>query len=327
MNVSVVIPAYNSEKTIKECIKAVLKQQIKDKEVIVVDDGSEDDTAEIVKKFDEVKYLYQKQSGPAKARNLGIKNAKGEIIAFIDSDCTAEKNWLKEMLLSFNDEKVIGVQGTYKSKQKELIAKFVQLEIEERYEYLKKSRQLDWIGSYSAAYRKKALNEVNCFDESFPKASGEDPELSFKLQEQGHALVFNPEAIVWHRHPSTLIDYLKTKFSHAFYRVNLYSKHRKKIIKDSYTPQRIKVQIILFYLMLISLLGTVVINQLIYLAALFLVLLFMTAIPFSLFALKKNTLIGIVSPFIIFLRTCVFSFGLIFGSINQVRKNEIFSNS
>lgn len=320
MTVSIVIPAYNSEKTIGECLLSLLNQSIKDKEIIVVDDESTDNTARIVKQFNQVKYLYQKRAGPAKARNLGIKNANGAIIAFIDSDCIAAENWLEQMLASFNDERVMGVQGAYKSNQKEFIAKFVQLEIEERYKFLKKAKNLDWAGSYSAAYRKKALREVNYFDESFPKASGEDPELSFKLQEHGYSLVFNPNAIVWHKHPSKLIDYLKTKFSHAFYRVNLYSKHKQKIIKDSYTPQVLKLQIILFYLLLITLAGAIAVPELITLAALSLVLFFVTTIPFALFALKKNISIGVASPFIIFLRSAVFGFGLIFGSINKVIK-------
>lgn len=87
--VSVIIPAYNAEKYIKEAIESVLNQTYKNIELIVVDDGSTDNTAEIVKKYlndPRVKYIYQENKGLAGARNTGIKKAKGDYIAFLDAD-------------------------------------------------------------------------------------------------------------------------------------------------------------------------------------------------------------------------------------------------
>ena len=244
MKASVIIPAYNSEKTIGNCIDAIRNQDFSEQyEIIVVDDGSKDETADAAEELGAV-VLKQKNSGPAKARNLGARNSKGEILVFTDADCEPEKDWLKEMLALFKDKEVIGVQGAYKTKQKSLVARFVQAEIEERYEKMKKnSENLDWIGSYSAAYRKKDFFEANGFDESYPKASGEDPELSFTLSKQGKKLVFNPKAVVYHLHPDTVWNYFKVKFFRAFYRVKLYSKHTDKIMNDSYTKNSIKIQI------------------------------------------------------------------------------------
>ncbi len=85
------------------------------------------------------------------------------------------------------------------------------------------------------------------FDESFPKASGEDPELSYKMHKAGKKLVFNPKAVVYHVHPDSVWKYFRTKFYRAFYRILLYDKHRDKIAKDSYTPIGIKVQILAGY--------------------------------------------------------------------------------
>ena len=97
MNVSVVVPVFNGEKTIKQCIESLLQQKFSGSyEIITVDDGSRDRTAEIVKRFAKVKYVFQENAGPAKARNNGAKNAQGEIILFIDSDCVAKSNSLKE---------------------------------------------------------------------------------------------------------------------------------------------------------------------------------------------------------------------------------------
>jgi len=88
MKVSVIVPAYNARKTISQCIEALLSQKYprENYEVIVIDDGSADGTADAVKAYP-VKYMYQRNQGPATARNAGVREAQGEIILFTDSDC------------------------------------------------------------------------------------------------------------------------------------------------------------------------------------------------------------------------------------------------
>jgi len=101
--VSVIIPTYNREKCIRRAIESVLDQTYQNVELIVVDDGSTDNTKEILEPFiksGKIKYFYQPNRGPATARNLGIKNSKGEFIALLDSD----DEWLPEKL-----EKQIGL--------------------------------------------------------------------------------------------------------------------------------------------------------------------------------------------------------------------------
>ena len=135
---SVIVPAYNSAQTIIGCINALKAQDYGGKfEIIVVDDGSKDSTTQIAKKSG-AKVFSQPNAGPAKARNLGAENAKGEILLFTDADCVPEKNWLQEMLQPFAEKKVSGVQGAYKTRQKSLAARFAQIEIEERYERMKR---------------------------------------------------------------------------------------------------------------------------------------------------------------------------------------------
>jgi len=177
MKTSVIIPVYNSEKTIGKCLDSLMNQTKKPDEIIVVDDRSEDRTSGIVKIFKNVILLEKDHEGPAAARNLGAKKAKGDILLFIDSDCIADKNWVSEMVKPFKRKGTAGVQGIYETKQKGLISRFVQLEIEDRYDRMKKFETLDFVGSYSAGYRKRIFLEFKGFDESFPIASGEDPEL------------------------------------------------------------------------------------------------------------------------------------------------------
>jgi len=86
--ISVIIPTYNKAQYLKEAIESVLNQAYKEIEVIVIDDGSTDDTGEVIKSFDDTRiiYFFQKNKGPAAARNSGLKKAKGRYVAFLDSD-------------------------------------------------------------------------------------------------------------------------------------------------------------------------------------------------------------------------------------------------
>ena len=324
MDASVIIPAYNSKKSIRACIEALKNQDFTGSfEIIVVDDGSGDSTAKIAESSG-AKVLRQENAGPAKARNLGAKKAGGEMLVFTDADCVPGKNWLREMLKPFSGEKIAGVQGAYRTRQESLVARFAQAEIEERYERMKRfSERLDWIGSYSAAYRKKDFFEAGGFDESFPKASGEDPELSFKMHKAGKKLVFNPKAVVFHAHPDSVWKYFRTKFYRAFYRALLYDKHRDKIIKDSYTPNGVKVQILagytgialLFVLPALYFYGLYLAASIILAGNAILVLLATIYTVLSAVRARQDPAVAFFSLFMIQVRTAAFMLGLPAGLI------------
>lgn len=314
---SVVIPAYNSERTIGPCLEALKGQSKRPLEIIVVDDGSRDGTIERARKFG-AKVLAQKHAGPAVARNRGARASRGGIVLFTDADCVPEKNWLEEMLSPFKDRGIAGVQGGYRTNQKSPIARFTQFEIEQRYERLSKRRHIDFIGTYSAGYRRDLFLESGGFDESFPEASGEDPELSFRLSRAGHRMAFNPRALVCHSHPDTLGRYLRQKFGRARWRVLLYRKHPQKAVSESYTPQTLKLQIGLFYLFVLSLILSLLQPPLIYAALAFLVLLFISTIPFSIKAGRRERRLGLISPLMLFLRSGAFSLGLIYGLLKSI---------
>jgi len=116
---SVVIPVYNEEKDILECLRSLKKQSYKNFGVIIVDDGSDDKTLEIVKDTSKkerlkIRVLKQKHAGPGKARNLGAEKAKGEILVFIDADMTFDKDYLKNLIRPLlDDKKIIGTTHNY----------------------------------------------------------------------------------------------------------------------------------------------------------------------------------------------------------------------
>ncbi|MBL7206309.1 MAG: glycosyltransferase [Candidatus Aenigmarchaeota archaeon] len=316
--ISVIVPTYNSGDRIGKCISALLHQDYKEPyEIIVVDDGSDDNTVEVVKQL-KVRLVEQRHKGPAVARNLGVKKARGSIVLFTDSDCMASKNWISEMVKPFKNRKIAGVQGIYKTKQKSFTARFVQVEIEERYGRMIE-KGVDGIGTYSAGYRKNIFLKMRGFDRKFPIASGEDFDLSYRIKDKGYMLTFNPNAVVYHQHPEGLGKYLEQKFRRASWRTLLYKKHPGKIKTESYTPQMLKFQIAIFYISALFLILSVFSINIIFYSIGFFVLLVLSTIPFSIRAFRKDRILILLSPIFLVLRTVVFGFGLIFGILNLRR--------
>ncbi len=251
--ISVIIPVFNARDTISLCLDTLLGQIVPvGFEIIVVNDGSTDGTGEILGRYaDKVTVINQNNSGPAAARNNGATAAQGEILIFTDSDCSFDESFLYEItapLLSDSSQKIAGVQGRYKTLQKELMARFCQEEIEERYDIYRTSDSISMVGTYAAAYRRSVFMEMGMFDTRFPIASGEDAALSLKMSKAGYRLVFQDSAICYHIHPSSIKKYYRQKYGRAYWRNLLYRLHPDKMFKDSYTPQMLKIQIFLILL-------------------------------------------------------------------------------
>ena len=322
MKCSIIIPAYNAASSISSCLKSACDQSIdsKEYEIIVVNDGSTDETSEIVKSFP-VKLIQQKNQGPAVARNRGAKEAAGDLLVFTDSDCILDRNFLEYILAPFeiNDE-IAGVQGRYRTKQSEFIARFVQIEIETRYNKMLQSDYIDFIGTYAAAYRRAIFISQNGFDTGFKTASGEDSEFSFKLHKLGYKMIFEPEALVYHQHPSSLKHYLKVKFSRGFWRIRLYMKHPKKMIKDSYTTQKLKIEVLCSPLLILFLLLTGY-NKNLFLAFFIVANIYIFSSFEFIKAFKKNKYKNYyIIPIILYLRSISLLLGILWGGIQNFRK-------
>jgi glycosyltransferase involved in cell wall biosynthesis len=284
---------------------------------MVVDDGSNDGTKNAAAKYP-VRYIYQQNRGPAAARNNGANQAQGEIILFTDADCEPQPNWIEEMIKPLDDPQVVGIKGAYKTRQKELVARFVQVEYEHKYERMKKFKYIDFIDTYSAGYRKDIFLKYNGFDERYPKASVEDQEFSFRLSHDGHKMVFNPDAVVFHKHSASLMGYLRKKYKIAFWKVFLLKRHPGKIKTDTHTPQSLKIQMVLALSAFLGFAG-IFYKPLYYLSAFSLISFLLSCIPFSLFALKRDPAVAFVSPAILFLRSLALSLGIGIGMIQHFK--------
>lgn len=232
VGVSLIIPAYNAESTLAECLEACLNQTHVPDEILVVDDGSGDATRAIAARYP-VTLLSQENRGPAAARNLGARHAACDILAFTDSDCVPDPDWIARLVGGFTDERTVGVGGSYGIRNdSSLLARLVHEEIVMRHGRL--AGEVDFLGSFNVAYRRPAFDAAGGFDESFARASGEDNDLAYRLQDAGGVLRFVPDACVAHYHPARLAPYLRTQMRHGYWRMRLYAKHPRRSGGDDY---------------------------------------------------------------------------------------------
>ena len=115
--ISIYIPTYNSDSTIEEVINSVINQSKKLDQIIIIDDGSTDNTKNILKKFDNIEIITNhKNLGIGKSRNIGIKACRNDLVASIDSDVVLETDWLKNILKIFKEKNSVYCCGNLKEK-------------------------------------------------------------------------------------------------------------------------------------------------------------------------------------------------------------------
>ncbi|HNW35724.1 MAG TPA: glycosyltransferase [Candidatus Ozemobacteraceae bacterium] len=250
IQISVVVPAYNRPAVLADCLEA-LSAQVTSRswEVIVVDDGSVEDLSPIEASFRNRLNLtwvrLAQNGGPARARNAGIAKARGELVFFTDADCRPEPGWIEELSKPFEDPAVTGAKGRYRTSQTDVWARLAQLEFEERFELLSASKDIDFVDTYSGAFRRGKLNEVGGFDMGFSRADNEDVDLSFRIKALGGRFVFVPRAVVWHRHREGVLNYFLLKVGRGYWRMRVYRRHPEKAGRDSYTPLSMKAQLVM----------------------------------------------------------------------------------
>lgn len=185
--VSVVIPAHNEEKWIADCLESVLRDSYPHKEVIVIDDGSTDNTSEILKRFPVSVVRNEKPMGPSSARNIGVKEARGEIIVFIDAHCiVGDEHWIKKFLRYFRGPEIGAVAGYLKRKPSRISSSLT----------FKVDTQRRLIKSANAAYRKAVFEQVGGFDPSLEWAG--DAALTYKIRRSQWKIVHSRDIEVVH---------------------------------------------------------------------------------------------------------------------------------
>lgn len=316
VKLSVVIPAYNAVHTIQVCVAALQNQGHSGllHEIIVVDNGSTDDTAAVARQAGAT-VIHQLKKGAAAARNAGIEAATGEIICVTDADCCPTTSWLAEVSapLRANSE-IAACKGTYRTNQTQLVARFVQLEYEDKYDLLRPQKTIDFIDTYSAAYRREVLVQNGGFDENVFYV--EDQELSFRLASRGYKMVFQPTAVVYHLHAASLASYARKKFFIAYWKAQIVRRFPRRGVKDSHTPQIMKVQMGLSMLAVAAgVLSLIMPGVGLAAVATLLFLFLLTTVPFAHKAWPKDRAVALATPCLLLVRALALSCGYLWGIV------------
>jgi glycosyltransferase involved in cell wall biosynthesis len=319
VSISVIIPAYNAAATIAECMTALNDQSLprSEYEVIVVDDGSTDDTADIAACYG-ARVLRQANSGPAVARNRGITEARGTVVLFTDADCVPAPEWIQEMIAPLADPQIAGSKGVYRTRQQDLTARFIQIEYEDRYDRTARYMYVDFIDTYAAGYRRDVLVASGGFNTSFPFASVEDQELSFRLASAGHKMVFNPRAVVYHRHPESWRRYAQRKHKIGYWKTLVLRLHPSKAWRDSHTPSNLKVQMLLAALSAPLALLSFFVRPYVGLLGLTLAAFAASAVPFVIKAWHRDRPLAFLCLPVLYLRAWSLGLGLVAGYLSAL---------
>lgn len=208
--VSVVVPVYNGGRTIRATVERLLGQTLRPHQIIVVDDGSTDDTAEVLGDFGgRITLLRKSNGGPASARNAGVRASTGPLVAFTDSDCLPDEDWLRELVKGFYAPEIAGAGGTVRGVAPGLVGEYTDM-VGGLNPGFAAGGVVTRLVTANACFRRDALLGVNMFDERFRKPGGEDTELSIRLRSAGYEFAYVERAVVLHHHRQTIRGFLKT---------------------------------------------------------------------------------------------------------------------
>lgn len=231
--VSVVVPVRNRLQEIKECLQSIMAVDYPQQslEVIVVDDASDDATPEVVSTFPVTLISLKERRGPADCRNIGSRQARGEILAFTDSDCVVDEQWLRDLVPCFSDPWVAAVGGMIKPFSLERAL--------DRYEetmsplYMGKvsaevrpNTAISYIPTCNLLVREAVMAEVNGLDETLEL--GEDVDLCWRIHKTGFRILYVAKGQVYHRHRGRVGAFLKRRADYGISEARLCLKHPRE---------------------------------------------------------------------------------------------------
>ena len=222
MHISYLVPAFNAKATLAKAVQSILLQDTDcKKDILIIDDGSRDGTlrtAEQLKPLSaDIRIVATKNGGEASAINCGLRQARGDFIAFVEADVELEKGWLRKLLYALDDPMVIGAGGTLITARSEpWIARIAGYEIE--YKFSTKRHFTSHITSANALYKSIAFEKAGAMNESLMNASW-DSDFNNRLIAKGYKLAYVRDAVVLHHYKAAFMHYLGRNFSYALYRI------------------------------------------------------------------------------------------------------------
>ncbi len=242
VKVTIIIPVYNAESTLKKCLDSIKYQDYKDFEVLMVDDDSTDSSAHIIESYGYKLIKSSTNLGAGKARNLGAQKATTELLAFTDSDCVLPKNWLSKIIKNFKNPNIQFVCGSYSgSAGNSFLEKYAFYEL-----LVRRKHRPKFVTSFPsnnfACYRKIFLKEKG-FPE-FKNYVAEDLEFSLTMAKK-YKIIWDKDLGIKHHFHNKTKKYLKQQYNFARDTMFLYL--RKPYLKKIKTYQEDKNKFVIFY--------------------------------------------------------------------------------
>jgi len=226
--ITVIIPVYNGEQTLKQCLSSVLSQTYKNYEVVVIDNNSNDTTKKIItnlqKGNDRLNYLFEEKKSVGKARNTGITMASGEILIFTDSDCTVPNNWIETLTEPITHENENVVMGGSEDAILNYWTKNIQRSDSA---FLEKNRYGEYINSLDGKNFaiKATLMKKLMFDPEITMT--DDLDLYIRLKKIT-TIRFLENIMVRHYHQCSFVQIIKMNFIRGFWSVKINNKYSPK---------------------------------------------------------------------------------------------------
>lgn len=319
-SVSIIIPTLNRRVVLKEALLSLNKVAYPRErlEVVVVSDGSTDGTNEMIKNIKKelnykFKFIKGKRRGISHAKNVAIKNSKGEIIISTDDDCLFEKGWLKKLIKPFSDPTTGSVGGPDRAIPKErTLAKSIDFVFSSFFgsggihgRFLKVKLGKFYPVGCNMAFRRELVDKIGFFDETL--APGEDTDFNHRIEKAGFELVCVPRAFVWHRPRNSVKRFIPYVFKRGAARVEIIRRHRQYAEAIYFLPAvMVLVALLLLFLSFFSpIFGKIFIFLLI--------IYFLIALSagLSAFLIYKNVLYILLVPFLIFLQHTLHGVGFL----------------
>jgi len=223
--VSVVVASYNGARTLPACLDSLTRLNYPDYEVILVDDGSTDETARIAAHYPTVRAVHQPNLGLSAARNTGILAAMGEIVAFTDSDCRADEDWLYYLVGDLLKTDACGIGGhNFPPPEDNWIAGVVAVSPGAPSHVLLTDRDAEHVPGCNMAFWKWALETIHGFDPTY-RTAGDDVDVCWRLLQRGWKIGFSHAGFVWHYRRNTVAAYLKQQRGYGVAEALLRHKH------------------------------------------------------------------------------------------------------
>ncbi len=236
--VSVVICAYNAENTMAACLDSLRALRYPATEVVVVDDGSTDRTGAIADGYEGFHVIHQENKGLSAARNVGMAASTGDIIAYTDSDCVVDPDWLHYLVATFLSSGLSAVGGpNLPPPEDSFVASCVAASPGGPLEVLLDDEEAEHIPGCNMAFRREVLEEIGGFDPVY-RAAGDDVDVCWRLQNRGYRIGWSPAAMVWHFRRNTVKAYIGQQRGYGKAEALLYFRHPRRFNALGYARWR-----------------------------------------------------------------------------------------